>query len=374
MIPSGDRGTSLARLGGRAIERMLGHVSWFAGEHRSLAGGRRKRPFVLILGREHYTERRQDYPLLGRRVLDKVIRGELAGEDTTIFVQGPTVCDRRVVTFYTFDRDVLENLPRAPVVIPESLLLTSTLVEGDWASIERDEYRYFLFADGRSQPAGGALGASRLVAMAAGLDPDSTPEQWHGHDAVAGLMRIGLRSLALLDWLACRNPLPSAKRLLDIAWRPVGLAAAAGVVSYLLLTTLYLQGTLSYREHALEALAPEVQEGLSADSEMRQLAERQRALAELWSSRADTQQLWAAIASAIDSGATIAQVQLSDDRVSIRGYAPDAAEVLANLTELPRFNDVNFDAPVRADRNGRQNFTLSFEFAQPTPTVAYADD
>ena len=48
--------------------------------------------------------------------------------------------------------------------------------------------------------------------------------------------------------------------------------------------------------------------------------------------------------------------------------------MLAGLTESPHFNDVNFDAPVRADRNGRQNFTLSLEFADSTPAVAYADD
>lgn len=369
-----NHGNLLARLSNSAVEWILGHAHWYAGERRSLAGGANKRPLVLVLGREHYSERRQDYPLLGRRDLDKVLAGELAEEDATIYIQGPSEGDRRMVTFYTFNREVLESQPRAPIVIPESLLLKSTLVEGDWAGVERDGYRYFMFADGRSQPAGGALGAARLVAMAAGLDPDSEPERWQGHDAVAGLLKIGLRSLAPRDWLACRNPLPGTKRLVDIAWRPVGLTAGVALLGYLLLTTLYLEGTLSYRQHALEALAPEVREGLAADGELRRLAEQQRALTELWSGRADTQQLWAAIASAIDSGATIAQVQLNDDRVSIRGYARDATEVLAGLTESPRFNDVNFDAPVRTDRSGRQNFTLSFEFTQSTPTVAYTDD
>jgi hypothetical protein len=88
----------------------------------------------------------------------------------------------------------------------------------------------------------------------------------------------------------------------------------------------------------------------------------------------DTQLLWAAVASAIDNGARITQVRLSDERVSIRGYAPDAADVLAALTASPQFHDVNFDAPVRADRNGRENFTLSFVFDASLASEAGADD
>jgi len=60
--------------------------------------------------------------------------------------------------------------------------------------------------------------------------------------------------------------------------------------------------------------------------------------------------------------------------VSIRGYAPEAADVLAALTASPYFHDVNFDAPVRADRNGRENFTLSFLFETSSAAEAGTDD
>ena len=360
--------------GTRLIERLLAHVCWYAGQSRSLATEGARRPVVLILGREHYSESRKTYPLLRHRDLDKVIKGELADEATTIYVPGDADGDRREVTFYALDRDLLESLPRTPVVIPESLLLTKALAGKSWADVNRDDYRYFLFDDGRSQPAGGALGAPRLVALAAGMDPDSVPEQWYGHDAVLTRLRSSLRSMSVSDGWACRNPLPHAARLLNIAWRPIGLAAAAAVLGYLLLTTLYLQGTLSYREHALETIASEVQEGLAADSESRRLASRGSALAGLWSSRTDTQLLWAAVASTIDNGARIVQIQLTDQRASIRGYAPEAADVLAALTELPQIEDVNFDAPVRADRNGRENFTLSFAFDASAVLEAGADD
>jgi hypothetical protein len=358
----------------RFIERVMAHVCWYAGERRSLSVEGSRWPLALILGREHYSESRKTYPLLRHRDLDKVIRGELADEAATIYVPGRVDGDRREVTFYALDRDVLATLPRTPIVIPESLLLTKALPGEAWADVNRDGYSYFLFDDGRSQPAGGALGTARLVALAAGMDPESLPEQWHGHGAVIARLRSSLRSLSASDWWACRNPSPHTARLLDIAWRPIGLAAATAVLGYLVLSTLYLQGTLSYREHSLEAIAPEVREGLAADSESRELANRGNALAALWSSRTDTQLLWAAVASAVDNGATIAQVRLSDERVSIRGYAPEAADVLAALTASPHFHDVNFDAPVRADRNGRENFTLSFLFETSSAAEAGTDD
>lgn len=362
------------RWNSRFIERLLAHVCWYAGERRSLSAGDARRPLVLVLGREYYSESRKSYPLLRYRDLDKVIRGELADEVTTIYVPGEVDGVRREVSFYRLDRDVLESLPRTPVVIPESLLLMKALPAEAWADVNRDGYRYFLFGNGRSQPAGGALSAPRLVALAAGMDPEKPSEQWHGHYSVLTRLRTGLRSLSASDWWACRNRAPHAARLLDVAWRPIGLTAAVMVVGYLVLTTLYLQGTLSYREHALEAIAPEVQEGLAADSDSRRLVSRKRALAELWSSRADTQLVWAAVASAIENGSEIAQVRMTDDRVSIRGDAPDAAKVLAALTASPYFNDVNFEAPVRTDRNGRQKFTLSFAFDASLPAGTSADD
>ena len=374
MTATPNGGGAVSRWAEKFAERLMRRVSWHTSGTSGLAGDGQQRSWVLILGREHYSERQQSYPLLRQRDLDKVIRGEIATEPATIYVPGPIDGDRRQVTFYALDEVILDALPRSLVVIPESLLLGTQLPDGGWADIERDDYRYFLFDNGRSQPAGGALAAPNLVAMAAGMDPEREPERWRGKASIVPRLRRGLKSLSASTWWACRNPVPRPGGLLDFAWRPVGLAAAAALLAYLMLTTLYLQGTLSYRERALENLAPEVQEGLTADSEARRLADRQGALADLWASRSDTQALWAAVASAVEDGARITQIELADERVSIRGHAPDAAEVLGGLTEAPQFADVSFDAPVRSDRQGRQNFALSFVIASPATLEAEADD
>ena len=87
---------------------------------------------------------------------------------------------------------------------------------------------------------------------------------------------------------------------------------------------------------------------------------RRDALIELWSGQTDTQRVWQAVALALRNQASINGVDMRDQRISLRGEAVDASEVLARLAATPGFTDVAFDAPVRTARNGRQNFVLTF--------------
>ena len=133
--------------------------------------------------------------------------------------------------------------------------------------------------------------------------------------------------------------------------------------AYLSLSSVYLQALLSQRDGALTALGPDIQAGLVADDEARAYETRRDALIELWSGRSDTQRLWQAVALALQDGASVSRLDLRDGRVSLRGEAPDATEILSVLASTPGFLDVSFDAPVRSGRNGRQNFALSFDLS-----------
>jgi hypothetical protein len=63
---------------------------------------------------------------------------------------------------------------------------------------------------------------------------------------------------------------------------------------------------------------------------------------------------------ALQNQASINGLNLRAGRISLRGEAADASEILARLAATPGFDDVVFDAPVITTRNGRQNFVLSF--------------
>ena len=354
----------LKRIVQSVVDRLLRHVTWHASENRSLSRQPGDYyPLVIILGREHYSERSKSYPALRRRDLEKVLHEELAGEPPTLALPGPISGDRREVTFFRLDRDVIESLPRSLFIVPESVLLGDQLAAESWAEVQRQGYRYFLFRGGPSQPAGGALEQRDLVAMAAGVDPDRAPEEWSGSDELLGRLRRALPSLSALTWWSCRNPLPQGIGTAGIAWKPIGLTAGLMLFAYLTLSSVYLQALLSQRDGALKELGPEIQQGLVADNEARAYEARRDALIELWSGRSDTQRLWQGVSLALQNRASVSRLDLRDGRISLRGEASDATEILTVLASTPGFVGVSFDAPVRSARNGRQNFALSFDLS-----------
>jgi hypothetical protein len=351
----------LERIGQSFVDRLLRHVTWHASESRILSNQPGDHyPLIIILGREHYSERRKSYPALRRRDLENVLREELKEEPLTLALLGPVSADRREVSFYRLQRAVIESLPRSVFIIPESVLLGVGLTADSWADVQRQNYRYFLFRGGPSQPAGGALQARALVAMAAGVDADTVPEEWCGSVELLGRLRRGLAAVPALTWWSCRNPLPRQFGFDGIAWKPVALIAGLMLFAHLALSSIYLQVLLSNREGALETLAPQIQEGLAADNEIRAYVARRDALIELWSGRSDTQYVWQGLALALKNRAIVSRLDMQGGRISVRGEAPDASEILAVLASTPGFLDVSFDAPVRSGSNGRQNFALSF--------------
>lgn len=364
----------LERIAQSVVDRALRYVTWHASESRNLSRQPGDHyPFIVILGREHYSEKRKSYPALRRRDLEKVLREELKEEPLTLALLGPVSADRREVCFYRLHRAVIESLPRSLFIVPESVLLGAGLPTDGWADVQRQNYRYFLFRGGPSQPAGGALQARDLVAMAAGVDADSVPEEWRGSDELLGRLRRGLAAVPALTWWSCRNPLPRQSLINSVEWKPVALVAGLMLFAHLALSSLYLQVLLSSREGALETLAPQIQEGLAADNEARAYAARRDALIELWSGRSDTQHVWEGLALALKNRAKVSRLDMQGGRISVRGEAPDASEILAVLASTPGFLDVSFDAAVRSGGSGRQNFALSFvlsdSLALPTNNI-----
>ena len=369
MSPERPR-TLWQRLISAVVRRLLRNVTWHASESLALSGqAGRHFPIVLILGREHYQERQKRYPALRARDLRKVLQEELAGQPPTITLLDPIHGDGRNVSFFRFDRAVIEALPRSLFVVPETVLLGAQLARDSWADVERQGYRYFVFGDGASQPSGGALKQRDLVALAAGMDPDRIPEEYHGSDELLMRLKRALPALPASTWWSCRNPLPRDYGLERVAWKPLAVMAGMMLFAYLALSSVYLQTLLGQRDRALEVLEPEIQEGLIADTAADAYAAQRDALIELWAGQIETQRVWEAVAIAMRNSASVSRVDMRAGRVSLYGEAPDASEVLALLDRLPQFENVAFDAPVRSGRNGRQSFALSFALSDGEAAV-----
>jgi len=312
---------------------------------------------VTVLGREHYAERRKSYPVRSWRDLSRVLTQELLGAPATLTVIGPVIDDRREVAFFALSPAMVGQLGRTLWVVPESLALCATLPAQRVAIVERHGLRYFLASSGVSQIAGGAVRTAALFAMAAGLDSEQETLALGEQDANMRLLQ-GLRRLPAGAWARLLRPGLSLDP--GLAWRPLGTLAAAGLAAYLVLGSVYLSVTQTLRERELKSLGPEVATLLDSQRRVEKLSGEQRAIATVLSDRHLTYPLWRVAARAWQKGASIAGVALVDGRVTLRGTAPVATDVLGALAADPGVADARFAAPVRQS-GVREEFVITLK-------------
>jgi hypothetical protein len=341
--------------GGRLRQALSRRIVWLTDRRRDASGDTTEsRALVAVLGREHYSERRRQYPILSRRDLDSVLKQELAGGLPTLTVVSAARDDRREVTFYEFKPEVLSQVAPAFMLVPESLALAATLPAGRVATVERAGFRYFLASGGVSQPEGGAVTSADLFAMAAGLDSGDavTISGERLHDRIVS----GLGRLKPETWLQLR--MPSLGQRLEIDWQPIATMAGVGLVAYLALASGYLAVTREAREKELAGLGGEVEKLLVAQRDVDRMLSEQAGLAAVMADRRNTYRLWQVVSVAWSKGAQIKSVELRDATLTIRGDAAVATDVLAAIDAIPGFADAKFSAPVRSGRSGRENFSL----------------
>lgn len=347
-----DRTSVAARLRATITKRIV----WLTDERRDLLGQPTTAPaLVAIVGREHYVERRRKYPIHSRRDLDAVLAQELAHAPVTLTLIGEPEQDKREVAFFELRPDAMSKVGRAIWLLPESAVLARSLTTTRVASVDRDGFRYFLAANGTSQPAGGIVDSVDVFALATGLDAGGSALRL---DRALALERLkaGMRALPLPAWLRLRRP--SAERRLPIAWRPLAITLAAGMLAYLALASGYLWWARESREAKLEKLGSEVESLLAAQRQVDVLASQRQGLAALLGNKVDTYRIWQVASVVWASGATLNSIELKDRELTLRGSAPVATEVLAAVDRTPGVEGASFSAPVRG-KGGTEDFVIS---------------
>jgi len=343
-------------MGGRVATVLSNRVVWLTDERRDASGTLNAAPaLVVVLGREHYVERRRTYPISSRRDLDSVLKQEIAGAPPTLTLIAATHDDKREVTFFELRPGVLERAGRCMWLVPESLALAQTLPAGSVASVERNGLRYFVAANGSSQAAAGAVTTAQFFALAAGLDVDEYLTL--GGEGLRERLLAGLRRLPADVWL--RFLVPGLRPRLAIHWRPLVTAAAIAGVGYLALASAYLTVTREAREGELAGLGDQVEELLVAQRDVDRMLAEQKGLAALMAERRHTYRLWQVVSVAWSNGATLRTVELKDTTLTLRGTAQVATDVLAAVAAVPGFADAKFSSPVRKGSLDLEEFTLT---------------
>jgi hypothetical protein len=331
-------------------------VAWLTSDRRSLAAGEPGAGAVaLVLGREHYSERRKTYPILRYADLARVLKLELAGSPNTLAVIGPIRSDRRVVSFYDMDPSVVQAFGRAAWVFPESLLLSRTLAEDAVARVQRSGLEYFLAGSGESLPVTGALRSAAMFELAVGL-PGGQPAATLAGDDIPERLWTGLRRLPSSAWISLfRSPLDG----IAIPWRQLGTAVGVFLLAYLSLASAYLGIATKLRQAESERLGGDVRSLLAARSELDRFAGERAGLLAVVRASPESYPIWRVVALAWQKGASITGLSFADRELTLRGNAARATDILAALAADPALADVRFTSAVQRGDANLDEFSLA---------------
>lgn len=314
-----------------------------------------------VIGREHYFERSQDFPIANRGDLVKSLRlmpSQSPISDTEyFFIERRSESSHRV-TFYSFrNRDLLERR----WLIPESLLIKLAMKKLQLSAIDvvrPDGKRLFALSDASGQYTS--------------LSSDNTPtiEKYAAAQGVA-LGEVAndqaYSDLVFKCWFDAliggypglfgqqkRRELPAAQALMVATGLLAGyLALSSGVIS--------AQHWLA--QSNLDGIKGETVSALALQREWRKQQGSYQALSGSISQVTDTSVVWEIIAAmmAKDHDLELSRIELNQGQYVIRGTATKASDILSEINEFPGTTAVAFTRPVRKERRGFDDFEIEFE-------------
>lgn len=332
---------------------LLSRLVWLTHERLGFDGEQSdKYAFAVVVGREHYRERRKKYPIASRAELRRVIALETLGRAGVFARIGPLVDNAREVQFFELPDTFLASPPRSLFWIPESVALSLALTETDVATVRRGDFCYFLSSRGTNQLLGGAIVSPKLFRMAAGIPLDGADRQFEGSEDVVAALKSGLVRLRPEDWWDFRGP--EFQRAAGELWRPATAFVAGFGFLYLVMVSAYLSGALALRQYQIERLGPEVTPLLQAQRQIDSLAAERAAMKRIVDSRVAAWPMWEIAADVWADGGSLTSMSFNGGDVILNGVAPSAIKVLERLAARKGVVWARFDAGVRQSNEGQQ--------------------
>jgi len=346
----------------RVIAWLRGRVVWVGAERRALdASSFSGTPWIVILGREHYEERRKLYGIRSWRGLRAVLQLEEGDDPAALHTIGPDGPDGREVRSFRLLPSGLAARDGALFVIPESLLLSREVGANEVLRVERDHIEYYLARGVASQLRGGTIINEQLFALSAGL-PEGATIRSLTLDEQALRLEHALRRLAPGMWWTL---LVARERWLQtLPWKQLATTAAVVLLGYLAVASAYLEAGNWWRDRQLQALGSDVGALIDRQREIDRAALELKGMQQLAGERVATHHLWAVLAELWRAGGVLNGFEIRGSELTVRGASPSATTVLAALAKLPQVRGAKFDAPVRSDY-GQENFTIVLTLVAP---------
>ena len=316
---------------------------------------------AAFIGREHYVERRRYYPVQSRIELLRVLRLEAAGENEGLIYIGPESSEGRLVTRYELKAKPITGQFNALLWIPETLAISKSLRQTSYAEVYRNDLRYFVAADGRSQLAGASISDGDQFIIGAGLLVNA-PRVSLDAGSVSRILEGSLKQFSPpeLYELVSRD-------LSSVFWpmvRPLSAIAGTVALLYLVVSSVYLVSFVQFREWQLEKLDTTVAPLFKSEREIDRLSGRTISMAKLVDARVVSWPMWEVIPEIWKNQGFLTGLTFEADRVVLQARAPSGVTVLEALSKSPLVAEAEFESGVRQN-GGQEEFTIALKLITP---------
>lgn len=324
---------------------------------------------IVIVAKAHYRQSWKSYTSVSKKELEQILTLQKSNENSaaTIFqVISNSAIDGYDIKKIIFDEKLLDELGEQRLLIPETEIFS--LQEGQvsdfnnnqtWlTSLETPVGLLFFssFADkGTSSYAKGLISNIETFKLSSGLPNDVTISHIDKHNYADYLFNcFTQKKVDLLYHKIAFNPKTwfNPKDLHLVYWAPLITAS----VFYLLANSyLWLQ---SYNiENELAGQGLEVSQLLDNKSQQDQQRQLLYLLNTEFSKTTTVHGHWSLVYRLVESDMTISRLSFTENVLSIRGKAPNASKVLADISNIPYVTRATFKGSVVKSR-GLETFTI----------------
>lgn len=345
----------------RLLARLLRPFTLYLGHNNQAAQPelmpKYKLTLAVILGREHYQERHNRYPVTDAAALKKVLAHQTPPNQVAIHLISEVQNRQRQVQSFIFEKKWLKRYPTALFWLPESLVLGQQLSEGQMTEVNAANISYFV-ACSRQQWVSAVktpqLPTAALFAHAFGqpyleVQPPVLPASH------ACCLQANLAKVTAAIWRSCFI-LPGVN-LKQWQWKPYAIATAAVFASYQIILSGYILWQQQYWQS--KTVNPELNLLLTQTEQTQQLALQVNEQLAIQAERNNPAVIWPVLAQLTAQGAELQGIVITNNDVTLRGSALQATSLLEWLRSQSIISGVRLDAPLRT-QSGREVFVIKF--------------
>lgn len=336
----------------------------------AVSNNKAKAPLIQIVGRKHYSEQSESYPVSNKKELVNLIKinnQNATNEPNTHSAYSINALEQEhsKVTHWRFNA-----IPKAWLNLPETLLISNTLAPAQvvtsnaFAGIFITQHQHSVFSALTSPLINSPERFAAMFGIPCKHVVTISEPTHYAQTLIKGLKAQPLKRLA--PFFSLPAGVVSQKQLKKLA------VVIAGVfITYSALTS----GYLVYKTHTLNAQLEQnkasVNQALSTLERFQSSSDKLTTLQAFTSDQQLSSSLFFVLQQLFTT-AELSNIRFEDNRYVLRGNADKATDALQVIINNPRVNNAKFDYPSRKERRGESfviSFTLNTLQDQTTPAV-----